>query len=277
MPSSRSLFAGLRGLNLRDEAVRKYWLRRWEAAHDEIGLGGIFLDSSFNLSSDKFHYVQNTEAGRAGATVDQTHLLGNFRPEHEPPSAILSQYHAHLSLMVEMQKIGYVYCNEDLGVFGINRHGPALSMRLGNFFLWGNCVSEFDPLVLKKSGYDPDDVFFQGLAYRMIWSVHWHIASDVLSFHSGGLRGEEDAPKAWHSAVLRAFNEVHDLMRKRTILPGETGVIYSYNDQQVLWAFEDMLLPLEHSASVLEVLGNKTFETSKLDALRNHIYIISPR
>jgi hypothetical protein len=77
--------------------------------------------------------------------------------------------------------------------------------------------------------------------------------------------------------VLRAFNEVHDLMRKRTILPGETGVIYSYNDQQVLWAFEDMLLPLEHSASVLEVLGNKTFETSKLDALRNHIYIISPR
>jgi hypothetical protein len=29
----------------------------------------IFLDSSFNLSSDKFHYLQNSRAGRGGATV----------------------------------------------------------------------------------------------------------------------------------------------------------------------------------------------------------------
>ena len=45
-------------LNLRDSRVRDYWLRRWKAAHDEIGLGAIFLDSSCNLSNDKFHYVQ---------------------------------------------------------------------------------------------------------------------------------------------------------------------------------------------------------------------------
>ena len=264
-------------LNLRDEAVRKYWLRRWKTAHDEIGLGGIFLDSSFNLSSDKFHYVQNTEAGRGGATVDQTHLLGNYRPEHEPPSAILSQYHAHLSLMVEMQKLGYVYCNEDLGVFGVNRQGPTLSMRLGNLFLWGNCLSEFDPLVLKKTGYEPDDVFFQGLAYRLIWSVHWHIQSDTLSFHHAGLRGEEDAPSTWHSAVLHAYSQVEDLMRARTILPGEQGVLYRSEDKQVLWAFEDFMLPLESSVSVVEVLGGQTFETAKLEASGNHIYIISLR
>ena len=35
-------------LNLRDPRVREYWLRRWKAAHDEVGLGAIFLDSSFN-------------------------------------------------------------------------------------------------------------------------------------------------------------------------------------------------------------------------------------
>ena len=54
-------------LNLRDPAVREYWLRKWKAAHDEVGLGAIFLDSSFNLSSDKFHYVQNTR----GASVQR--------------------------------------------------------------------------------------------------------------------------------------------------------------------------------------------------------------
>jgi hypothetical protein len=77
-------------LNLRDEAVRNYWLRRWKEAHDEVGVGGIFLDSSFNLSSDKFHYVQNAQGGLAGATADQAHLLGNYRPKNEPAQAILN-------------------------------------------------------------------------------------------------------------------------------------------------------------------------------------------
>ncbi len=263
-------------LNLRDESVRKYWLRRWRHAHDEIGLGGIFLDSSFNLSSDKFHYVQNTKAGRGGATVDQTHLLGNLRPEDEPAQAILSQYHAHLSLIVEMQKMGYVYCNEDLGVFGINRQGPNVSMRLDNLFLWGNALAEFDPIALKQAGRNTDDVFFQGLAYRMIWSVHWNIAKDILSFNSGGVRVPEDAPSAWHRSLFHAFNRVEHLMRNRTILPGEAGVIYRCGDKQVLWAFADMPLPLESTVTICEVLSDKIWETHKLEAKRNHSYIISP-
>ena len=68
-------------LNLRDPAVRAYWLKRWGYAAKELGLRGILLDSSFNLSSDKFHWCQNPEAGRAGATADETGLLGRFRPE----------------------------------------------------------------------------------------------------------------------------------------------------------------------------------------------------
>ena len=62
-----------------------------------------------NLSSDKFHYIQNARAHQFGATADQAHLLGFYRPAVEPPAAILSRYRAHLEFMVEMQRIGYVY------------------------------------------------------------------------------------------------------------------------------------------------------------------------
>ena len=37
-------------LNLRDPDIRAYWLKRWGYARRKVGLGGIFLDSSFNLS-----------------------------------------------------------------------------------------------------------------------------------------------------------------------------------------------------------------------------------
>jgi hypothetical protein len=39
-------------LNLRDAAVREYWTACWQYAHDELGLRGIFLDSSFNMTID---------------------------------------------------------------------------------------------------------------------------------------------------------------------------------------------------------------------------------
>ena len=229
-------------LNLRDPAVRDYWLRRWKAAHDDIGLGAIFLDSSFNLSSDKFHYIQNARAHQFGATPDQAHLLGFYRPAVEPPAAILSQYRAHLELMVEMQRIGYVYGNEDLGVFGIHRHGPATAARLDNLFLWTDCVASFDVPAIRQSGHDPDDVYFRGLAYRMIWALHWDVSRDVLCFRYGGPSCEEDLPGAHHIALLHAYNQVEPFMRERAILPEEAGVIYRSSSRRVLWAFEDLSL-----------------------------------
>ena len=262
-------------LNLRDAAVRQYWLSRWKTAHDDLGLGAIFLDSSFNLSSDKFHYVQNTEANRSGATADQAHLLGNYRPESEPPQAIHSQYYAHLSLMVEMQKIGYIYGNEDVGVFGVHRHGPGLPMRLDNLFLWSDCIAVFDSIAIASLGYEPDDVFFRGLAYRMMWAIHWDIQRDALSFHYEGLRGGHDVPSEWHFHLLRAYNQVEDFMRYRRILPGEAGVLYRSKDRQILWAFEDFVLPLEEPGSVCDVQTGKVGHAIKIEALRHHIYVIS--
>jgi hypothetical protein len=261
-------------LNLRDPAVREYWLRRWRSAHDEVGLGSIFLDSSFNLSNDKFHYVQNTRADQFSATSDQDHLLGFYRPATEPPAAILSQYRAHLELMAEMQRIGYVYGNEDLGVFGIHRHGPATVARLDSLFLWSNCLASFDAPAIRQSGRDPDDVYFRGLAYRMIWTLHWDVSRDALSFRYGGISCEEDQPGARHLALLHAFNEVEPCLLERTILPEEAGVLYSSPSRKVLWAFEDFGPEVEPGQSIRDVLSGQYVQERPFLAKKRHIYVI---
>ena len=261
-------------LNLRDPAVREYWLRRWQAAHDRVGLGAIFLDSSFNLSSDKFHYVQNTRAHQFSATPDQAHLLGFYRPAIEPQAAILSQYRAHLELMAEMQRIGYVYGNEDLGVFGIHRHGPAIAARLDSLFLWTDCVASFDVPAIRQSGHDPDDVYLRGLAYRMMWALHWDVSRDVLSFRYGGLSCEEDLPGAHHIDLLHVYNEVEPFMRERTTLPDEAGVLYRSPSRWVLWAFEDLSLPVGEGQSIRDVLSGEIVHCLPFLAKKNRVYVI---
>jgi len=263
-------------LNLRDPDIRAYWLKRWKYAHDKIGLEGIFLDSSFNLSSDKFHYCQNTQAGQAGATADQTHLLGQYRPAREPPSAILSQYRAHLDLMVEMQKMGYVYCNEDLGVFGIHRHGPDVVARLDSLPIWADTICCFDGAAIEKAGADPDEVFFKGLAYRMMWSLYWDPPSGKLTFRCGGPRGRSDIPRAWHVRLLHAFNSVCDLMRERRILGGEAGVLYRCDAEEVLWSFSAMRLEWRRQRPILEVLSGKRAFSDTLHTKPMAVYRLGP-
>ena len=262
-------------LNLRDPVVREYWLKRWGEAHDSVGLEGIFLDSSFNLSSDKFHFVQNTmEGSLGGATADQTALLGNYRPATAPPAKIVSEFRAHLDLMTEMQKLGYDYCNEDLGVFGIHRHGPGIEQRLASLPIWSECICNFDVPALQKAGEDPNDIFFRALAYRMMWSVYWDIKNRKLSFSYSGVRGDFDSPTDWHLSVLKAFNEVNDLMRNRQIVGNETGVLYGSGDKHVLWAIKDMTMPLTAAKPVKDVLAGTETTTSKLKALKHRIYVI---
>ena len=264
-------------LNLRDPRVREYWLRRWKTAHEEIGLGAIFLDSSCNLSSDKFHYVQNKQAEQLTATADQAHLVGFFRPATEPPSAIFSQYRAHLELVVEMQRIGYIYGNEDLGVFGIHRHGPSAAARLDSLVLWSDCIVSFDACEIKAAGYDPDDAFFRGLAYRMMWALHWDPSRDALSFAYSGLSREEDVPTPWHLALLRAFNEVEPEMLDRTILPNETGILYRSASTSVLWAFQDISPPIANVEFMRDVLSGEVVTNGPFIAKTHRVYSLYAR
>ena len=87
--------------------MRAYWMKQWKHFHDNLGLEGIFLDSSFNMSSDKFHFRQWAEGkGWHGATLGQKDALGKYRPEKEPGKLIHTIYHAHLDWVVENAKNG---------------------------------------------------------------------------------------------------------------------------------------------------------------------------
>lgn len=262
-------------LNLRDATVREYWLRRWKEAHDEIGLGGIFLDSSFNLSSDKFHWVQNTNADKMSVTADEPGVLGYYRPATQPRAEILSQYRAHLSLMARMQKIGYVYANEDLGVFGIHRaHGPAVEKRLSSLFLWSDCITDFDAVAIQNAGLDPDDIFFKGLAYRLMWCLHWNIEHDALCFRYSGPRGDIDLPAERHIALFKAFNEVSERMKHREILPDEKGVLYHDGHTKIVWSFDDFEMHLPFPSTIRDVWLGETDTGSVLNAAKHRLYII---
>ena len=261
-------------LNLRDEAIRAYWLKQWGYAHDAIGISGIFLDSSFNLSSDKFHWIANTAAlPSTGSTMDQTHLLGFSRPENEPEKAILSQYHAHLTLMAEMQQLGYSYCGEDIGVFGVHRSGGGARAQIDTMPLWTDCLAEYDAPAIQAAGADADDIYFRGLAYRQVWRLSWDMDRDELSWRVGGRKDALDAPTSRQLALLRVFNAVEDRMRDRTILPGEQGVVYRSGDEWILWAFADFGYSLPKHTEVIDITRQTGIAaTELLSTSQYHVY-----
>ena len=231
------------------------------------------------MTSDKFHWVANPDPNAVhGGTIDQMHLLGSRRPVPEPAAAILSQYRAHLDLMVKMQQAGYVYCGEDIGVFGIHRAGPGIAARLDNLALWSETLPIFDVPAIEAAGYDPSAVFFAGLAYRMVWQIHWDIEHNELSLHGGSRRGSFDAPSAWHFALIKAYNAVVSAMDIRTILPSETGVLYAdaAGKPRVLWAFDPLELTLPQGAVVRDILTGVIINArSALVASRHHVYAIT--
>lgn len=251
-------------LNLRDTAVREYWMKRWNEAKDEFGISGIFLDSSFNMSSDKFSYHYEALGAEHGATIDQTDLLGYGRPAQEPRQGIESQYDAHLSLMVEMQQSGYQIVGEDVGVFGISRSGPGIEMRLDNLPLWQDSLIPFRVADIEKAGYNADSVFFEGLAYRQMWILYWHIERDSLSFDYSAEVLEKgqvlSVPNEWHLNLLKAYNVAAPIVSApeavRHILPDGKGVEYRVGDKRVLWTFEEVALDETEGVTITDLTDN---------------------
>ncbi len=265
-------------MNLCDSTIRQMWLSRWRRAHDKIGLNGIFLDSSFNLSSDKFDWQANTHVGReGGATLDQSGLQGFCRPEQEPPSAIRSQYLAHLGIVREMQAFGMTYCGEDNGVFGVHRAGPEAARKTSSLFMWTDTLNNFDVPGIRAVGADPDDVFFRALAYRMMWMVHWDPASGKLSWNQGGWRNEDDSPTERQISLIKTYNDVDFYMNNRTVLPDERGVVYRHQGKTVLWAFEDMQIVMNAETFICQNMQDRIKQTvnGSFAAKAHQVYLLN--
>ena len=262
-------------LNLRDPVVRDYWLTAWGRLNSEIGITGIFLDSSFNMSSDKFDWRFNADpdAASGSATIDQTHLLDAMRPARTPPSSIETQYYVHLDLVRSMQHQGYVYCNEDCGVFGLHRSGPGVATRLNNLSMWREFITLFDVAAIRKAKAAPNDVFFKGLAYRMMWSLLWNVQRRELNF-TWNEDSDDNRPSEWHLALYKAYSAVEKHMKLRKILPDEIGVLYSDGSKQVLWSFVPLRLPLGSVSDVRELLSGHVCQTDVLEARKHEIYLI---
>ena len=262
-------------MNLRDETVRRVWSERWRDARERLGLGGIFLDSSFNLSSDKFHWIARPNAGHHGGTADQTHLLGHCRPAEEPQAKILSQYLAHLTLMAEMQEMGYTYSGEDTGVFGVHRAGAPTAFLIESLPIWVDCLPDFEPLEIAKLGRDPADIFFRGLAYRAVWKLHWDPTVEKLTWIIGRSAEPEYAPTVEQLAFLRAYARVHPYMAKRHVLSDEQGVLYRGGGKTVLWSFASLVVHFTGKpAQVHDLLNGRTFETSEFTVMERGIFLL---
>lgn len=254
-------------LNLRDKDIRDYWLKQWKYFHDEIGIEGIFLDSSFNMSSDKFHHAQwDGTRNWEGATLDQKGVTGKYRPVNEPPKLIQTQYFAHLSLIAQMQRVGYHYSGEDMGVFGINRTGPGMIERIPSLPLWADCYCDFNEFEALQAGYEPMDIFFKGLAYRMMWKIYWDFSQDKLNLGTDNL---------FAFNMIKIFNQVADFLYNREILDREKGVLYTKENTSVLWAFSNFDFPFNTRATVKNLITGRQHTDNNIKAKKNNVYIIS--
>ncbi|HEY4966814.1 MAG TPA: hypothetical protein VII28_10460 [Puia sp.] len=253
-------------MNLRDPDIREYWMTQWKYAYD-TGIHGIFLDSSFNMSSDKFHFVQNTQRHENpdGSTADSF-----YRPEKQPPSAILTQYHAHLQWVKQMQDIGFSYCGEDLGVFGVHRHGPDLDMFINCMPLFTESFMDFDEKLAVKAGHDPLMIFFKGLAYRIMWMLRWDFSADRVN---PGIRDE----RAY--GFLDIFNEINEFMITRTILPDETAVLYhslqGTESKNVYWVFKSSNIRLAEKKRVRNLMTHNDTFTEVIQAAPLTVYLVT--
>jgi hypothetical protein len=141
-----------------------------------------------------------------------------------------------------MQKMGYIYCGEDIGVFGIHRSGPAVDLRFNCMHIWTDCLAEFDQDLIEKAGYDPMDILFKGMAYRMIWFVHWNPKTNQIVTQPGGKRLFPNF------IFFKLFNEVEKWMFNRTILDDEKGVVYQKDGTTVesinFDDFKEIVIPL---------------------------------
>ena len=171
--------------------------------------------------------------------------------------------------------MGIAICGEDTGLFGAHRSGPGVQNRMKALPLWEDSYCGFRPQEIIKSGGNPDDVYFRGLAFRCVWYLYYDTERQILAWNQGD-HDPSDAPTVWQLSVLRAARLAYRHKLNQTVLPGESGVIFEHGDQACVWAFQDLpSIPFKFS-SVKELVSGKIFALPEFDGFKKHgIYELS--
>jgi hypothetical protein len=139
--------------------------------------------------------------------------------------------------------------------------------------LWLDSYCVFDARPVREAGLDPSDVFFRGLAYRVVWFIYWDVARKELAFkQSGG--DDSDDPTTWHFAVLKAFNQARPFHKNRLILSGERGVVYEGPGGKVVWAFVDADHHIDSDVPVRELVEGLEFRGPIVPMKARHVYLV---
>lgn len=137
-------------------------------------------------------------------------------------------------------------------------------------------MTAFDIPAIEAAGYDADEVFFRGLAYRQMWILGWNIADERLSWSYDASGEAWQTPTPRQLAWLGAFNAANDAMQRREILPDERGVLYRDRNgaARVLWAFEDTELELDTPRAVCDLITGQEVVADTIRAARHHVYLL---
>ena len=260
-------------LNLRDPLVREYLLTRWKAAHDDLGLGAIFLYSSGNLS------VINSTTSKTQGRMNTAR-----RPIRRTCWDFFARRTSLRRRFFAVSRSSRIHCRNAADGLRLRQRGsrcfrnPSAWTRrrrsTGLPLLWNDCIVPFDARAIRAAGHDPDDAFFRGLAYRMMWALHWDISKDALKLCQLGpvLRGRRAASSAPRLApgLQRGgtrYAGAHDPSRR-------AGVLYRSPSRHVLWAFKDLNVPVTNADSMRDVLSGEFTSGRRFFAKRHGVYAI---
>ncbi len=253
--------------NERNPGLRKYLVDRMGKAK-ALGVDGVFRDSHFNMSTDKFHFHFGKGAA-GGVTADRIEQAG--ASTGDTPGQIDSLHDASMDLMKEMQhELGFHYVVESTGLFGVAWGGPQHRDYRGYEWLFVDTYRGLDMGAIEAAGDAPEDVWFRSYANRVCCHVTYEC------------EGEKGRLSRWFtprmSAVMKAYNQVEGHMRgERTIFADDAGILWRDGDVQVLWAYRAQRLDLGGDSVVQDVIAGTEQATTWLAAVAGGVYRIRSR
>lgn len=242
---------------------RAWFLDRLKYAHDELGLDGLYRDSHFNQGTDKFNYEPAviTGPGSGGATLDNADALKRSA-DAVGESAITTVHDAEITLIRELQEMGYYYKVESSGAFGVIWCGLNFPLVHGNEHYYANTTRPFPIDDILNMGLDPAEIYFRGLANRICYGVCYnpdHGEQGTLFCHEEDHRSKPIEEYAGLEAAIARYNKVfmnvEADMKLQQLLPDCKGMVWANreNSDRIVWTYEACAVALKAGEKVQSV------------------------